>query len=305
MRMDDHEWAVEIRGVKQNRKRFSLGPLDLNIPQGYVTAIIGPNGSGKSSTFRLLLGQSKPDAGEMSILGTPVGEFDDTELKRRIGYLAEESQSPDDRLRASDKASFTRAWYPAWDDKLYRELLRLFEIDEGMKLGRMSKGMRRKFDLALALSHAPELLLLDEPSSGLDPLAWKQMIDILHRYMEREGRTIMIASHIVEEVRRLADYIVIMSQGRVLGQYEKDELFSSWHVVFLYREGLDAKQAEQLPGQSGVTAAGKDTMRVVTSKLAEIERWCEEHHIRIVSMHKMELDDILAAMIQRDRMLTI
>ena len=88
----------------------------------------------------------------------------------------------------------------------------------------MSKGMRRKFDLSLAMAHNPELLLLDEPSSGLDPIAWKTMIDVIHRYMERGDRTVLMASHIVDEVRRLADYIVFIIQGKVLGMYEKDAL---------------------------------------------------------------------------------
>src|SRR5690606_10608755 len=137
------------------------------------------------------------------------------------------------------------------------------------KLGKMSKGMRRRYELAIAMSHHPDLLLLDEPSSGLDPLAWRSMIDLLHRYMERGDRTILIATHIVEEVKRLADYIVFMVHGKVLGMYEKDELMTGWRqYYFTGTYGELSGKLSGMPGLNGLEDAG-GVVRAVTSKAAE------------------------------------
>jgi len=293
--------AVELKGVVNRKANFELGPIDLAMPAGCITAIVGPNGCGKSTTFRMMLDLEKPDAGSIKVLDHVMGSGNDTELKQRIGYLAEKPRIGDDHMRASDKAAFYQRWYANWDGNRYRELLKLMEINDNGKLGKMSKGMRRKFELALSLSHAPELLLLDEPSSGLDPLAWKTMIDLLHQYMDSGDRTIVMTSHIVEEVKRLADYIVFMSDGRVLGMYEKDELFSNWQTMFISGAGLTAELAGGMPGQYAVEYAGGTTFKVVTSKASEAEAWREEQGLTLVSRQMLTLDEILEALVLKER----
>ncbi|MFF2482952.1 ATP-binding cassette domain-containing protein [Paenibacillus sp. NPDC058071] len=293
--------AIRLEGVEQQRSHFRLGPITLDIPLGYVTAIVGPNGSGKSSTFRMLLDLAKADKGTITVLGHRIGDGSDTALKRRIGYLPEQFGSHDGGMKASAKTNFTKVWYDQWDVNLYRELLRLFEVDDSMKLNRMSKGTRRKYELALMLAHHPELLLLDEPSSGLDPLVWRTMIDILHRYMEHGDRTILMASHIIEEVKRLADYIVFMGYGQVLGVYEKDELFSSWHAFYINSEGFTKKTAQSVPGQCSIEETGGGSYRIVTRKALEAEQWLEREQIRIIGRQALNLDDILAVLIEQER----
>ncbi|MFX3636084.1 MAG: ABC transporter ATP-binding protein [Candidatus Pristimantibacillus sp.] len=300
--MTDQTVAISLKGVEQRRPHFQLGAIDLDVLQGYVTAIVGPNGSGKSSTFRLMLDLAKPDKGEIRLLGHKVGDGNDTEVKQRTGYLPELFSNHDDNMKASAKTAFVRKWYPSWDGNRYRELLRIFEVDDGIKLGKMSKGTRRKYELALMLAHDPELLLLDEPSSGLDPLAWRTMIDVLHRFMERGDRTILMASHIVEEVKRLADFIVFMGHGRVLGIYEKDELFSTWHAFYINSDGFTRKQAELLPGQCSIEDTGGGTLRIITRQAMDAERWCEQESLRIVGRQSLNLDDILAVLIEQDRL---
>ncbi|QYR22618.1 ABC transporter ATP-binding protein [Paenibacillus sp. sptzw28] len=293
--------AVSIQGLIQRRSHFELGPIDLEIPKGYVTAIIGPNGSGKSSLFRLMLDLAKPDTGEIALLGEKIGRGDDRLLKERIGYVPEQAIDLEDHLRAEVKALFCRKWYPLWDANRFQELQRRFEIDTTLKLGKMSKGMRRKFDLALAMAHNPELLLLDEPSSGLDPIAWKTMIDVLHRYMERNERTILMSSHIVDEVRRLADYIVFMVQGRVLGMFEKDTLLESWNVMYI-DVGSDASvNWSSMPGFMSAEYTGGTAFKVVTSHVLEAEYWCEASDVRIINRQKLELDDILSLLVEQER----
>jgi ABC-2 type transport system ATP-binding protein len=298
------EIVVRLSGVEQSRAHFHLGPVHLEIPKGYVTAIVGPNGSGKSSMFRLLLDLAKPDNGTVELFGEAVGYGDDVTVKRRIGYLPEEAGTYENGLRASDKAAFVRKWYPDWDVNRYGELLKLFEVDPSLKLGKMSKGMRRKFDLTIALAHNPELLLLDEPSSGLDPLAWRKMIDVLHRYMEHGDRTILMSSHIVEEVKRLADYVVFMVQGRVLGMYEKDELLTSWHTLFLSMKDVDDIDWHAVPGFQRLEQQGGQLLKVVTDRASAAERWCAEAGIDIAGNQPMELDDILEVVVEAEKLRT-
>ncbi|GFN29960.1 ABC transporter ATP-binding protein [Paenibacillus xylaniclasticus] len=293
--------AITISGVEQHHPHFRLGPIDLDIAEGFVTAIVGPNGSGKSSTFRLLLDLAKPNAGSLTVLGCKVGEGDDREWKRQIGYLPEDSSKEDEYLRGSEKAAFVRQWYPDWDVNLYQDLLRRFEIDDSLKLGKMSKGMRRKFELALVMAHKPKLLLLDEPSSGLDPIAWRSMIELLHRYMEPGNRTILMASHIVDEVRRLADYIVFMVRGQVLGKFEKDELFQRWQVLFVTPgdKSVSSASPSSWPAVVEAEPAGGGMVRIVTENAELTEGALHEMGYRISTRQALSLDDILHALMRR------
>ncbi|XEC94096.1 ATP-binding cassette domain-containing protein [Paenibacillus tarimensis] len=293
--------VIRFTDVEQTRPHFRLGPLNLAVPRGYVTAIVGPNGSGKSSTFRLMLNMAKPDRGHIEMIGREVNK-DDIEVKQRIGYLPENANHGEHAIRGTDKADFVKAWYPGWDVNRYQELLRRFEVDPSLKLGKMSKGMRRKFDLSLVLAHQPELLLLDEPSSGLDPLAWKVMIEVLHRYMEHGNRTIVLASHIIDEIKRLADYIVFMAEGHVIGVYEKDELLSSWHTFYVKGGRAVFERLARVPGLQSREDVGGMQVRAVTNKALEAEEWIRGEGMEITGRTAMELDDIMASLIKNDRL---
>ncbi|BBH22173.1 ABC transporter [Paenibacillus baekrokdamisoli] len=294
--------AVRLQGLVQKRAHFQLGPIDLVIPAGYVTAIVGPNGSGKSSLFRLILDLAKPDRGEIEVLGKKVGSGDDRLLKQRIGYVSEKSIDIEENLRANQKADFERQWYPDWDVNRYQELLRRFDVETNLKLGKMSKGMRRKFDIALAMAHNPELLLLDEPSSGLDPIAWKTMIDVIHRYMERGDRTVVMASHIVDEVKRLADYIAFVIQGKVIGVYEKDSLLESWHVLYVDTGNSSERvNLAQMPGYCSAKVSGGTTHKVVTSEAQKAQSWLASMDIPVIGQQKLELDEILQVLMEQTR----
>ncbi|MFD1955625.1 ABC transporter ATP-binding protein [Paenibacillus thailandensis] len=298
--MEQSQTAIALDQVSLQRQRFQLGPVSLAIPQGYVTAIVGPNGSGKSTLFRMMLDLVKPERGTIRLLDHQVGTAGDTSLKQRIGYLAEGPTVGEDNMTGAFKTAFVRRWYSGWDDRHYRDLLAMFEVDDSLKLGKMSKGMRRKYDFALALAHRPELLLLDEPSSGLDPLAWRTMLEVLHRYMEDGDRTILMASHVVEEVRRLADYIVFMAGGEVLGMYEKDELLGRWQILFVQGTGLTSGGAAGMPGLCELAPAGQ-AWRVVTREAYDAERWCAENDIDITHRQPMGLDDILAELMKQKK----
>lgn len=292
---EDEQRAIRMSGIVKQRPNFNLGPIQLDIPEGYITAIVGPNGSGKSSVFHLLLDLMKPDAGTIEVLGRRVGEQpDDVSMKQRIGYLPEGSSEIDNAYKAEEKAAFYKLWYPQWDVNRYQKLLHEFQVNASQRMGKMSKGTRRKFDFIMAIAHNPDLLLLDEPSSGFDPLAWGRMVEILHQFMEQPGKTIVIATHIAEEVRRLADYIVFMIGGRVLGCYEKDELLHQWYAYFV-DDGSSGYRWEQMPGFYGKEEAGGGRIKLVTSQASEAEDWLRQAGLRIAGKEQMALEHILAA----------
>ncbi|MBJ6362846.1 ABC transporter ATP-binding protein [Paenibacillus sp. GCM10012307] len=292
--------AVYLNRVKMEREHFLLGPLQLEIPRGYISAIVGPNGSGKSSTFQLMLRIYNPDSGQIELFGEQLtNEEIEVALKQRIGYLPEEANDMESWMTGSEKADFIKFWYPTWNVNRYSDLIRIFEVDPKLKLGKMSKGMRRKFDLAVVLAHNPELLLLDEPSSGLDPISWKRMIEILQKYMEEENRTILMATHIIDEVKRLADYIIFMAGGRILGFYEKDELMGNWHAFFVREQGDVGKhRLREVPGFERLEDMGGGFIRIISSNAGLAEKWFQEEGISVSGQNSLELDDILEVLIE-------
>lgn len=293
---------IQLEQVVLEREHFRLGPLQLEIPKGYISAIVGPNGSGKSSTFQLLLRQIMPDSGTITLLGERVDdERGELTAKKKIGYLPEEASSQENWMRGKDKADFVRYWYPSWNVNRYNELLRLFEVNDNMKLGKLSKGLRRKLDLAITLAHSPELLLLDEPSSGLDPISWKKMLHVLQQYMEEDNRTIVMATHIMDEVKRLADYIIFMANGRLLGVYEKDELLGNWHAFFLKEQDASELRLRQLPGMERLEAVGGGFLRVISSEARAAEQWLIAEGWSINGQQPLEMDDILEVLMAISR----
>jgi ABC-2 type transport system ATP-binding protein len=297
------EAAISMRGMKLQQDKFVLGPLDCEIPRGMVTAIVGPNGSGKSTLFRALLGLEPIQAGEADVMGIRLNGCLDDSYKTRIGFLAENPHSHENSLTADEKANFASQWYPGWDWERYRKLMRHLDVDGSVKLSKLSKGMRRKVELSITMAHDPELLLLDEPSSGLDPFAWKAMLEQLQRYMEPGDRTLILATHIMEEIRRLADYILFLYHGRILGLYEKDSLLDDWRTLIIQRQpGMDTsnEMLQRTPGLQGLTEAGPGLYRLEVDEPEQGEAYCRSCGFQVLGVQRMELEDILSCLIRKE-----
>ncbi|TQR43442.1 ABC transporter ATP-binding protein [Paenibacillus popilliae] len=290
----DNQHVIEMKQVVKQRDNFRIGPLNLCIPQGCVTAIIGTNGSGKTTMLGMSLGLVHPDEGTITVLQEKTEPELSRLVKARIGYVAENSDSEVDDMTAEQLVSFVSQWYPSWDWQLYHQLMAKYELPPKQKLSKLSKGMRRKLDLIVAICPKPELLVLDEPSSGFDPLSWRMMINDLHAYLKDGKRTVLIATHIVDEVKRLADYILVMHKGKVLHFTEKDALFDAWKVFVVDGEAADYE------GAPGLMKAMQERfgVRLIAHNATGLERFLHDEGIEVVQTHALELDDILAYMIE-------
>ncbi|MEQ7051558.1 ABC transporter ATP-binding protein [Paenibacillaceae sp. P-4] len=290
----DNQHVIEMKQVVKQRDNFRIGPLNICIPQGCVTAIIGTNGSGKTTMLGMCLGLVHPDEGKVTVLQEKTEPELSTLVKARIGFVAENSDSEEDDMTAEQVVSFVSQWYPSWDWQLYHQLMAKYELPPKQKLSKLSKGMRRKLDLIVAICPQPELLLLDEPSSGFDPLSWRMMINDLHSYLKDGKRTVLIATHIVDEVKRLADYILIMHKGKVLHFTEKDTLFDAWKVFVVDGEATDYE------GAPGLMRAESERFgaRLIAYGASRLGRFLHDEGIEVVQTHALELDDILAYMIE-------
>lgn len=283
---------LSLVGVAKSYGEFTLGPLDLEIEPGYVVAVVGPNGSGKSTLFRMLMGLVHPDEGEVNLFGGRYPE-DEIGIKSRIGYVPETSTGHDE-MTAAEIGSFVAHWYPAWDGELYAGLLRRFELDADKRFDKLSKGMQRRLAFALAVARRPKLLLLDEPTDGVDPFARRLMLEEVSRYLERDGRTVLFATHVMEEVRRIADYVVFLHGGRFLGFHEKDALLEQWKTFW-----VDRTPEPDLPGL--VSLEEGTPTRLVTRSPKETSGALENQGIGVVRSGTLELEEILGYLMRAAR----
>jgi ABC-type multidrug transport system ATPase subunit len=204
--------------VTELTRRFgnktALAGVSLSLPRGAVYGLVGANGAGKTTLIRHLLGLLRAQAGAVRVFGLdpvqdPVG------VLSRVGYLSEENDLPG-WMRLDELLCYSRAFYPAWDDAYAEELRGAFALDPAAKIRNLSKGEKARAGLLVALAHRPELLILDEPSSGLDPIARRDILGAVIRIIAHEGRTVLFSSHLLDEVEEVADHVTVISHGRVV-----------------------------------------------------------------------------------------
>jgi ABC-2 type transport system ATP-binding protein len=204
--------------VTELTRRFdsktALDSVTLSMPRGAVYGLVGANGAGKTTLIKHILGLLRAQAGTVRVFGLdPVA--DPVGVLSRIGYLSEENDLPD-WMRIDELIRYSRAFYPAWDDDYAEELRRSFALDPAAKIRTLSKGQRARAGLLVALSHRPDLLVLDEPSSGLDPLVRRDILGAIIRTIAGEGRTVLFSSHLLEEVEQVADHVTMIDHGRIV-----------------------------------------------------------------------------------------
>ncbi len=219
------EMAIELAGVtKCFGRQAAVNDLSLKIRMGSAFGFLGPNGAGKTTTIKMLMGLLRRDSGQVSVLGVDPA-VDGLSVKQRVGYVPEQ-QFIYRWMRAGEAISFCRSFYAAWNDGVSAKLLKLFDLDPDKKVRHLSKGMLTKLSLLLAMSHEPELLILDEPMAGLDPLVREELLDgVLQTVCDHE-QTVVFSSHTLGDVQRLGDVVAIINGGQLLVHCGVDDLLN-------------------------------------------------------------------------------
>ena len=221
--------ALELKGLQKNYGGFTLGPLDLTIPSGAILGLIGENGAGKTTTVKLILDMVRRDGGTVTLYGRenreifPLGKED-------IGVVLDEAAFSE-CLNTTEVGRILRGVYRNWDGDAYAGYLRRFELPEKKKFKEFSLGMKKKLAIAVALSHHAKLLLLDEPTGGLDPIARDEVVDIFSEFTRDENKAVLISSHIVSDLEKLCDYIAFLHKGKLMLCEEKDRLYEEYGIA--------------------------------------------------------------------------
>lgn len=235
------EPAIELQAVTKSFRRTEvLRGVTLRVERGKTFAFLGRNAAGKTTTIRMLLGLLKRDDGSIRVMGLDPS-VEPIELRRRVGYLAED-QTMYGWMKVGEILRFVAPFYPTWDHDLALRYVREFELPVDTKIKHLSKGQNVRLGLVLALAHRPELVILDDPALGLDPIMRKQFNRDLITHLQGEGRTVFYSSHLLYEVEPVADEVAILDQGRVLRQADTETLRRDVKQLILSHEAFTANR---------------------------------------------------------------
>src|SRR5947199_4377196 len=255
----DSENTERVVHVERLSRRFgttvALDDLSLSVPRGAVFGVVGANGAGKTTLIRHLLGLLRAQAGTVRVFGRdPV--TDPVGVLSRVGYLCEENDLPP-WMRVRELLRSVRAYYPGWDDDYAEELRSTFALDPAARVRDLSRGQKARAGLLVALAYRPELLILDEPSTGLDPLARRDILAAVLRTVAQEGRTVLFSSHLLDEVERVSDHVALVDRGRVVVQGPLDEVRAAHRLLTVRFDGPRPRPPEAA-GMFGWEGGGRE-----------------------------------------------
>jgi ABC-2 type transport system ATP-binding protein len=239
--------AIEIRGLRKRYPGFTLKDVDLDVPCGYVTGLIGPNGAGKTTLIKLIMNLVRREGGTIRVLGLDA-VADEVAVKSRIGFIYDEPPFYAD-VSLRDSARAIAPFYTGWRDTRFRELAVRFGLPLGKRFKTLSHGMKMKFALAIALSHDADLLLMDEPTAGLDLAFRRELLDDLTAILQDERKSVLFSTHVTADLERIADYVTFIRNGSIVFTLPKDELRERWGVVRADRQTVDRLPAAIVRGR--------------------------------------------------------
>ena len=291
--MDNTENILELQNVHKKYKGFILDGISLNLPQGFILGLIGPNGSGKTTTIKILMNIVKRNGGDVRVFGLDPREHA-KRIKNKVGYLGEEQYFYGNKTVAWT-GNFVSAFYDNWDTNTFQSLLTEFAIIRTKKTRELSKGMKVKLSLALALAHNPELMILDEPTAGLDPVIRRDILERFRAFADDGKKSVLISSHITDDITRIADCVTFLIEGKIVLSQTKDELLANWKRIH-YKEGaLDETIVKSLSSRkthmfahSGITDDYPSLKNALAEGIAKEE----------IIIENINLDDVLISLVK-------
>jgi len=286
--------SISLRGVQKKYADFALQDIDLELPEGQIMGLVGVNGAGKSTLLRILMGLIKADSGEVEIRGHRLPD-EQVAAKRDIGYASEDMRLYKGKTLRWHM-DFIRSIYPGWDEAYAAELLQRFDLRSHQAMLGFSHGQRVKALLLLILARRPKLLLLDEPTTGLDPVARSEVLGALAEVLRDEDRSVLFSSHNTGDVEQLSDSITFIHQGRLVASQDKESFLDNWRRVICQGTWQDSLGA--LPGVASARNNGSIIELKVGQFSEEILQRLRHLGLTVKSVEPMNLEDIFVTSIR-------
>lgn len=226
--------VLSVRSLTKRYDDFELSEVSFEIPKGYIMGLVGPNGAGKTTTLKSILGLLRRDGGEIRLAGIDPAQ-DGAKARAGIGFVHDDPSFPR-HLTLRQIARLVGRFYENWQESVFARLADAFGLALQKRFGTLSRGSKMRFALALALSHRATLILLDEPTAGLDPVFRRDLLDLLQEQLQHEETSILFSTHITSDLDRIADYITLLQEGRVVFSESKEQILDRWSVL---KGGLD------------------------------------------------------------------
>jgi ABC-2 type transport system ATP-binding protein len=280
-------------------KTIALNKVSLNMPRGIVLGLVGENGAGKTTLIKHLLGLLRAREGKVRVFGkNPVAEPE--YVLARLGYLSEHREDLPGWMRIRELFRYTRAFYPKWDNPYSQQLCETFGLDPNQKIKTLSKGQKAQVGLINALAHRPELLLLDEPSSGLDPVVRHDILAMVIRNVVNEGRSVFFSSHLLDEIERIADHVVIMHKGGIFVDSPLADIQNSYCALELLFE-RHLKEPPELPGLIWSRNQGMQWSVLCKADVNVLKQKAAELGARSVESKRPTLNEIFVSLVKDDK----
>ncbi|MDQ0273219.1 ATP-binding cassette domain-containing protein [Cytobacillus purgationiresistens] len=281
------ETWIKVKGLEKKLDGFKLGPLDVEFESGTIHVIVGNNGSGKSTLFKQMMNLVTYDKGQIEVMGYSVDGKEES-WKKKIAYQPQTLIGCVE-FTGNQLQQIISPMYSNWDQSLFSRIVEMLNLPLDRKYGKLSQGVQQKLSIALTLARDTDILLLDEPTAHMDIPSKRLLMDLFVEWMERGEKLMVISSHQTEDIRKLADYLLLMRDGQLIGKYLKEDLSSSHKRYWLAQQ----LPVEKVPGE----IERKNERMVVTSSAEEAESFFEARQINWLEAEALDIDEIVSYML--------
>lgn len=291
------DYAIELNGVCKSYRFFDLQNITLRLQRGTIMGLIGPNGAGKSTTIRIVMGLVHQDRGEVKVLGHSIPR-EQIAAKWDIGFVSEDMRLYDS-MTVGWHMKFIKSIYSSWDDSYAQLLLKRFGLRADQKVKGLSHGQRVKATLLLVFARRPKLLVLDEPTTGLDPVARHEILRELTAVMVEDGRSVLFSSHNTQDVEQISDQITFIDRGQIIDSMDKEVYLDRWRRLRL--EVPDGVALPTLPGVIGIRKTGRLAVAIANAFESHLPNAFENSGARVRAIENMTLEEIFVANVEHNR----